>query len=233
MQIELTEKPKNPIIIEGVPGFGFASTIATDFLIKHLNAKRIGRIYSAKLKPVVAIHNSEIIDPVEIFYDKKNNIVILRTLTNVTGAEWEIAEIIFELAKEMRAKEVIGIEGIASEKIGKNKVYYFTNLKGSKLRKGSIENLKDGIIIGVTGVLLLKEKQIPLSCLFVEANTELPDSRAAGEIIKVLDDYLDLKVDYKPLIKTAEEFERKLKELMSKVNKTSEQKEKKEVSYLG
>lgn len=231
--IELKEKPKIPIIIEGFPGFGFVSTIATEFLIKHLNAKRIGSIFSTKLTPMVAIRESEIIDPLEIYYDKAHNIVILRALANISGAEWEIAGMIMELAKKLKAKEIISIEGVASEKVGKSKVYYFSNLNKKKFENIKLENFKNGVIVGVTGVLLLKEKEIPLSCIFVEADPTLPDSRAAGEAIKVLDSYLGLKVDYKPLFKAAEKFEDKLKQLMTSVKRTAEKKQQKDMSYLG
>jgi len=232
--IELKERPKNPIIIEGFPGFGFVSTIATEFLIKHLDAKRIGKISSTKLTPMVAIHNSEIVDPLEVYYDKKNNIIILRALANISGAEWEIAEMLIELAKKLKAKEVIGIEGVASESLGKeSKVYYFTNQKKAKFEQMKVDTFKNGVVVGVTGVLLLKEKEIPLSCVFVDANPAMPDSRAAGEVVKVLDNYLGLKVDYKPLMKAAEEFESKLKQLMGHVKKTTEQKQIKDTSYLG
>lgn len=232
--IELKEKPKNPIIIEGFPGFGFVSTIATEFLIKHLNAKRIGQIFSNKITPMAAIHNSEIVDPLEIFYDKKHNIIILRALTNISGAEWEIAGMLIELAKKLKAREVIGIEGVASDSLEKeSKVYYFTNQKKGKFENIKLESFKNGIVVGVTGVLLLKEKEIPLSCIFVNANPAMPDSRAAGEVIKVLDSYLGLKIDYKPLVKAAEDFESKLKQLMMHVKKATEQKAQKDVSYLG
>ncbi|MEK6820515.1 MAG: PAC2 family protein [Nanoarchaeota archaeon] len=233
MKIELNERPKSPTIIEGFPGFGFVSTITTEFLIKHLNAKRIGSIYSNKLSPMIAIHNSEVIEPLEIHYAKKNNIVILRALTKTNGIEWEIAEAIVELAKKLKAKEVIGIEGIASDHDGKLDTYCFTNMQNKKFSKINIPTLSEGIIVGVTGVLLLKKKELPLSCIFVEANPDLPDSRAAGEIIKILDSYLGLKVDYKPLLKTAAEFESRLKEMLTQTRKTVEQKQKKEESYLG
>jgi predicted ATP-grasp superfamily ATP-dependent carboligase len=87
--------------------------------------------------------------------------------------------------------------------------------------------------MGVTGVLLMKSDKLPMSCIFAEANPGLPDSRAAGEVIKVIDGYLGLKVDYKPLMKTAEEVEDKLKGLISKIKEASTQKEKKDVTYLG
>ncbi|MEK6835886.1 MAG: PAC2 family protein, partial [Nanoarchaeota archaeon] len=67
MELILEEKPRNPIIIEGFPGFGFVSTITTEFLIEHLNAKLIGRLESDKLVPMVAVHNSELVEPLGIF----------------------------------------------------------------------------------------------------------------------------------------------------------------------
>ncbi len=233
--IELSEKPKNPIIIEGFPGFGFVSTIATEFLIKHLNAKKIGSFYTDKLLPISVIHNSKIMEPLEIYYAKKENIIFLRTMTNVSGAEWEIAGIVKELAEKLKAKEIISIEGIsAPEKTAdKSKVYFYTNQNSKKFEKMKIDTLKDGIVMGVTGVLLMKSEKLPISCLFAEANPGLPDSRAAGEVIKVLDNYLGLKVDYKPLMKTAQEVEDKIKSILGKIKETSCQKEKKDITYLG
>ncbi len=234
MAIELSEKPKNPIIIEGFPGFGFVSTIATEFLIKHLGAKKIGKISIPKTTPLAAIKNSLVLDPLEIYYDKKTNIIILRALTGVSGVEWEIAAVISQLAKQLKAKEVLSIEGISSEVEKKEpKVFFYTNQKSLKLEKIKLERLKNGIVMGVTGVLLLKASEMPLSCLFVEAHPNMPDSKAAGEIIKVIDQYLGLDIDYKPLMKIGEEVEDKIKELVGKVQEASVQKDKKDQSYLG
>jgi uncharacterized protein len=233
--LELTEKPKNPIIIEGFPGFGFVSTIATEFLIKHLDAKKIGRFFTEELLPMAVVHESKIIDPLEVYYSKKENIIILRTLMNVSGAEWKIAEIVGEIAKDLKAKEIISVEGIAApeKNVEKSKTYYFTNSSDVKFKKLGMDNLKNGIIMGVTGVLLMKTSKMPISCLFAEATPGLPDSRAAGEIIKALDGYLGLKVDYKPLMKTAQEVEEKVKMLISKIQDSAQQKDKKEAGYLG
>jgi len=69
--------------------------------------------------------------------------------------------------------------------------------------------------------------------ILVLLNALLQINLKQAGVIKILDSYLGLKVDYKPLMKTAEEFESKLKELISKVKKTSEQKQEKDTSYLG
>src|SRR3989338_5334100 len=197
MEIILNKKPKNPRLIEGFPGFGFVSTITTEFLIEHLNAKQIGRIESNHIMPMVAMHNSKLVDPLGIFYDPAHNLVIFHAITNVAGLEWELAEKLNALAKKLK-----------------------------------IEPLKEGIIMGVTGALLLKSK-LPMSAIFVETHSQLPDSRAAAKVIEVLDKYLNLKVDYKPLLEKAEQFESKLKTLMQQKNKAEEEKDKKELSYFG
>jgi uncharacterized protein len=233
MSIELTEKPKNPTILEGFPGFGFVSTITTEFLIKHLNAKKIGRILNDSLPPLVVIHDSKIMDSIEVYYAVKENLVILRTLTNIAGAEWKMAEIVSELATLLKAKEIISVEGVASAQKNSGKVYYFSSCNEKKFQTMKMDKFKDGIVMGVTGIILMKADKVPVSCIFAEATAGLPDSRAAGEIIKVLDKYLGLDVDYKPLMKTAEEVEDKLRGIISKIKESSEQKEKKEAGYLG
>ena len=233
MELILEEKPRNPIIIEGFPGFGFVSTITTEFLIEHLNAKLIGRLESDKLVPMVAVHNSELVEPLGIFYDKKNNIIIFHAITNVAGLEWEISAMLTNLAKELKAKQIITLEGVASPS-EQERAFYFTNNSNieTKIKKIKLETLKEGIIMGVTGALLLKSA-VPVVGLFAETHSNLPDSRAAAKLIEVLDKYLNLKVDYKPLLAKAEQFEAKLKSLMEQQTKAQEQKEKKELTYFG
>ena len=237
IRIEFTdEKPKGPIIIEGFPGFGFVSTIATEYIISHLNAKPIGRIVSDKLLPVAALHKNEVIYPLEIFYDKKTNIIIVQAVTPVEGLEWRLADVIVELAKQVNAKEIVGLEGVASqEEIEKANVFFYTNREEKKksLAEINIEPLQEGIIIGVTGALLMKVQDVPFSCFFVETHTGLPDNKAASKLIETLDKYLGLTIDPKPLVEKAKEVEEKLKGLLTRIQQTKAVKEKKKLSYMG
>lgn len=235
MKVDLIQKPKNPVIIGGFPGFGLVGTIATEFLIKHLDAKPIGKIWSDELMPVAAVHESKIVEPLGIFYDKKHNIVVIHALSAVKGLEWKISGALLELSKVLKAKEVISLEAIGSEEQGL-KTFYYSN---SEKRKKSFENLglqplKEGMVMGVTGALLLKNPNM-VSCVFVESHVSLGDSKAAAKVVEVLDDYLGLDVDYKPLIKAAEKFEETLKTIIEKGKKAVDQKNKKEedLNYLG
>ena len=234
MKIELKEKPKKgAIIIEGFPGFGLVSTIATEYLIDHLGARLIGKIESEKVQPIVAIHKGQIIEPLGIFYDSKNNIVIIRAISNINGLEWELTQSIVALAEEIKAKEIISTEGISSDnKLPEPEAFYFTKDDNRRkiFERMNVREMSEGIIMGVTASLLTKMPETTF--IFAEANSSMPDSRAAAKIIEIIDSYLGLKVDYKPLLKKAEIFEKQIKEVLFRSKNVTNIKEKRE-TYFG
>lgn len=234
MEIKLFEKPKKgATVIEGFPGFGLVSTITTEFLIEHLKAKPIGKIITDKVSPMIAIHKGQIIEPFGIFYSEKENIVIVRAISPVKDIEWELTECLIKFFEGIKAKEFISIEGISSDgKEPEPEAFYYSNQKvrSNRFESFEIKKLEEGIIMGVTASLLAKMPETTF--VFAEAMADLPDSRAAAKVIEVLDQYLDLDVDYKPLLKKAQGFESKIKEILTKGAVASKDKIKKE-SYFG
>jgi len=180
MEIKLKKKPKNPTIIEAFPGFGLVGTIAGEFLLEHLQVEQIGKIIFDDMPAMVAIHENKIVEPLGIFYNKKYNIVILHAITSSTGHEWKIAQTLIKLSEDLNAKEIISLEGVGSGDGDKNasRVFYYTNNEkySNKFKKIGISPLKEGIIIGVTGAILLRSEKIPVSCIFSETQTNMPDS---------------------------------------------------------
>jgi len=234
MEIRLKEKPKSPVIIEGFPGLGLIGTISTEYLIKHLNAKSIGYISSKSFSPMVAIHDSKVIQPLEIYYVKSKNLIILHALTDIRGLEWEIADSLAQLYKLLKAKELISVEGILGQNPEINPYYFSNDAKGiKKFGKAKMLPLKEGIIMGVTAALLLDDSEMTTTGIFVETHSKLPDSRAAAKIIEMLDEYLDLKVDYKPLQQAAAEFEKRLQGYVDKMQTTAKKTDEKAANYLG
>jgi len=229
LKIVLKKTPKNPIIIEGFPSFGLVGTITTEFLLEHLKAELIGEFHYNELSPVAAIHKGKLINPMAIWYVPKKNIVILHTILNVKGFEWEIAEAVMDMAKKMTAKKIISLEGVATDDpSGDIKAYYYGD---KKLEECGAKPVKESIIMGVSASLMLRHKNI--TCLFAAAHSQLPDSKAAAKLIEILDKYLGLEVDYNPLLKQAEDFEDKIKKIMQGSNKTLQEADKKNMSYLG
>jgi len=220
MKVELNKKPKNVTILCGFPGVGLIGTIATRFLIEHLKFEEIGYIHSDKLKPIMAIHQSKMIEPIEIYYNQKKKLVIIQGIIS-------LADAIKEVAKTLNAKEIIILEGITA-KSDKTEVLCY----GDAFKKSNLKKLDEGIVLGTTAALLLKLNNV--SCIFSETKTGLPDSAAAASLILSLDKQIGLNVDVKPLMQTAREVESKIKTIMEQSKKSLEQKEKKDdLSYLG
>lgn len=233
VELQLSQKPKGVTVIEGFPGFGLVGTIASGFLIDHLKCDRIGNYWFEELPATIALHDGKLVDPVGVYYSKKYNIVIVHSIASAAGIEWMASDVVLEVCKQLNAKELIAIEGVGSQRADLQRAFYHaSDDKNAKvLQKAGVDELSEGIIVGVTSALMLKAK-LPLTCLFSETHTNLPDSKSAAKVIEVLDKYLGLEVDYRPLLKQAEEFEGKIKELMQKQVVATEQKDKKALSYI-
>jgi len=211
-------------------------TIASEFLLEHLKFEQIGKIIFDEMPATIAIHDCKVVEPLGIFYNKKYNLILLHAITASSGMEWKLSEMVVDLAKQLNAKEIVSLEGVgSSEETTTSRVFFYSNNEKNKnkFKKIKVEPLKEGIIIGVTGAVLLRAEKIPVSCIFAETHTNLPDSKAAAKVIEVLDKYLGLRVDYKPLIAQAEKFENKLRGLLTEGQKAQQVSEKKKLSYVG
>jgi len=236
MQIKLFKKPKNVTIVTGFPGFGLVGTIATEFLLDHLHTEQIGKIWMNELPAMIAVHEGRLVEPLGIFYHKEKNLVIVHGVTAVKGLEWKIADAVMKIAEELAAHEILCLEGVGSLQQKKDPdIFYFANNKETKsmLKKADCKDLNEGIIMGVTGSILIRADKLDKACIFAETHSNLPDSNAAAKVVQVLDKYLGLKVDYKPLIEQASKFEEKLKGMMQRGQEAEKMQQMKNLSYMG
>jgi uncharacterized protein len=234
MKLILKKKPKNVRIVEGFPGFGLIGTIATEFLLEHLDTEKIGSVEIDEIPAMIAIHQNRVVEPISIHYNKKHNIVIVHAINIGKNLSWKLADVMADLAKQLSAKEIISLEGVGSPNAQGGRIFYYS--QDGKATENKLKNiafpLMEGIIVGVTGALLAKDVSTPVVALFAEAKSNLPDSKAAANIITALDAYVGMKVDPTPLLAQAKEFEQKLKGIIKKTQKAEEIQEDK-LSYVG
>ena len=189
----------------------------------------MGEFNYEELPATTAIHDGKLVRPMALHYDDKHNILIFHTILAVKGHEWAAAEEIARIAKLYAAKEIISLEGVNALVPGEeSRTFSYGN---DRLAALGAQEMKEGIIMGVSAALLLKAEHT--SCLFAETHSQLPDSKAAAALIGILDKYLGLGVDPEPLLKQAQEFEQKLKTILQQTQKTATEAEKKNLSYLG
>ena len=233
MKLILTKKPKSPRIIEGFPGFGLFGTIATEFLLEHLETEKIGIVEMDEIPAMIAIHQNKVIEPISIHYNKKHNLVLIHAINIGKDMGWKVAEVIIELAETLNAKEIISLEGVGSPNAEAGRVFYYSGKGSEASLEGIAKPLMEGIIVGVTGALLAKHVRTPLLALFAEARANLPDSKAAAHIIQAVDAYTGLDIDPQPLLKQAAQFEKKLKGIVEKGQDARQVQENKHLSYVG
>ena len=113
--LKLSKKLKNVTIIQGFPGFGLVGTIATEYLIEHLQCELLGNYWFEELPATITIHGGKLTHPIGIFYNKKYNIVIIHSILSTAGIEWKVADLIETVAQQTKAKEIISLEGVSSQ----------------------------------------------------------------------------------------------------------------------
>ena len=109
MKLDLWKKPKSPIIIQGFPGFGLIGTITTEYLIEQLKAELIGTVRCDDIPAMIAIHGGKVVQPIGLFYDSKTNILIVHIITSIQGLEWELANMIMDLAKKLSTDKILSL----------------------------------------------------------------------------------------------------------------------------
>ena len=137
MRLILSKKPKNVTIVEGFPGFGLIGTIATEFLMEHLQTEKIGIIEMDEIPAMIAIHQNKVIEPISIHYNKQFNLVLIHAINIGKNMGWKLAEVITQLANELTAKEIISLEGVGSPNPGSNRIFYYATAISSCQRNKS------------------------------------------------------------------------------------------------
>jgi uncharacterized protein len=210
---------KGATIIDGFPSVGLVSTITANYLIDVLELQQIG-IMDSKFFPTVSIvRNGVPLYPVRI-YAGKGVCVFISEFQPAPKLIRPIAEAILAFAKRKGAKTIISPEGLVLDQEGDNPeevaVYALGSTQGTRdmLTQHKIEQFGNGIITGVSGVLLNlgKKENVDAISILAEANPNYPDARAAAKVIEAIDKLLpNLKIDVKPLYTEAENIEKTLR----------------------
>jgi len=227
-------EPKNPVLIEGLPGMGMVGRIATRYLIKQLGAKRFAEMYSPHF-------------PYYVLVNKKGNVRLLRgefyfwknpagenDLLFLTGdsqaqtieGQYEVTSNILDFTQKLGIKVIITIGGYRKEAEDTPKVMVVSTspeLLKKALEAKAIASPPGNPIVGTAGLLLglAKFRKIDALCLLGETRGYLPDPKAAKSVLEVLRKILGFDVDLNGLDKEIE----KSKEIVTRMLQIEERRE--------
>ena len=225
----------NSILIEAFPTVGLVSSIAGHFIIEQLKLEEIGTISSRYFMPAAVIHNGMPSPPVRIYAGKKicgstgscdQIAVIISEFMPAVNIIKPVADKILSWAQEKKCSYIINFEGTHTLNPKKPKTFGVATTQKMKdiLKKYNIEETQEGMITGITGVLLFEGARLKrdVICLLAEAHASYPDSRAAALLIETLDKILpEIEMDTKPLYKEAEEIEQKIRAFIKQAQPTA------------
>lgn len=231
------EDLSNSLLVIAFPTVGLISSIAGHFIIDSLQLDEIGTIVSKDFMPATVIHKSKPSPPVRIYAGKKKCgpdgnceqiAVIISEFMPPYNIIKPLADKILEWAAKKGCKTIVALEGthaVGDHKKGLKVYGVGTNSKMKSLLNGyKIQETQEGMITGVTGVLLYESVLMKrdLICLLSEAHADYPDSRAAGNLLKELNIMLpDIKIDPEPLYKEAEMIEGNIRKFMEQSKPTA------------
>ena len=214
---------KGATVIAGFPSIGLVSTIASNYLIDALNLKQIGCINSSQFPALSVVHTGEPLSPVRIYAGAQSNgdkIAIFvsefkpkPTLIN------SISDAIMKWVTGKGCKLLISPEGMVvegkdSEEERVSEAYAIGSTENARnmLTSKKIPQFKNGIIAGVSGVLLNRGKQTNFDVISIlaEAHPNYPDAKAAAAAINVMALIMGVEINVTPLYEESERIEKQL-----------------------
>ncbi len=241
-------KAKDSIFIEGLPGIGSVGKIAVDFIIDDLKAEKIIDIQGRGLPGCVFVNEENLVElpKIEIYYKNlkgKSLFFISGDAQPIDENEiYDLCENLLDFCKKYDGNEIITLGGIGLPNIPKNPQIYCTGNNKKLIKRYNVKKIYGlvGPIIGVSGLLvgLAGKRNIPAVSLLAETygTANHVGLKGAKALLKVLDDRLKLKLDFKRLDKEVKELEREIK-TFEKVEKTEEPSVKhfdeRDIGYIG
>ncbi len=210
-------------VIAGFPSIGLVSTIAANYLIDALNLKQIGCVNSADFPTLSVVHTGEPLSPVRIYAGAQNNgekiVVFVSEFRPKPTLINSISESIMRWVTKKNCKLLISPEGMVVEgkesqedQISDAYAIGSTEKARNLLITKKIPQFKNGIIAGVSGVLLNMGRQMNFDVISIlaEAHPNYPDAKAAAAAINVMGLLMNVEINVNPLYEESERIEKQL-----------------------
>jgi proteasome assembly chaperone (PAC2) family protein len=188
---------ENPILVEGLSGFGNVGRIAALFLVKFFEAKPFAELYSPMFPDYISISSKGIahLPKYDFYYApvEKNNLIIMSSeiqppIDDVVS-HYAICEEVLNFAESIGCKFIVTLGGVP---MVEDKTEIFVAATSNRLaadfmEKGAVIYSK-GRIVGGTGLILAlaKERNLDGVCLLGTTLGFKPDREVGFLVFKFL-----------------------------------------------
>jgi len=217
---------KDTIAVVGFPSIGLVSSIAASFLARSLELDVIGGISSPEFPPYAVVQNGIPYPPVRIYggdrmcggdrgVDCDGLVVITSEFLPKMEQHHSLAISLLDWLDENCVGTVICLDGIPQFDSDSSRILGVASTPAANdvMKKYSVEGFDDGLVRGLTGVMLSEGAMRGMDVLAIlgTARADMPDPRGAAKLMEPLTRMIpELKIDTEPLYKEAEEIERRI-----------------------
>ena len=220
---------KDAVAIVGFPSLGLVSSIATGFLAKELKLDLIAAVSSPAFPPYAIVQGGVPMPPVRIYggcrkkdcdceggIDCEDLFVITSEFVPKPEQTYEIASMIVDWCLKNNVSKIITLDGIPLFGPDMYSIIGVGSTENARkmMREYNIDSVDDGMVRGISGMMLLKSSDIDLDVITLlgSAKQDMPDPKGAAKLMEPLTRLLpELKIDTEPLYKEAEEIEKKIR----------------------
>ncbi len=246
IKLEKELEVENPLLIEGLAGIGHVGRNCVSFIADNLDAEKIGEIQSHHFPPYTIVNDDKILESLknDIYYVEINDRDVILVEGNAQAStnegHYEIAEKVLDFAEEHEVKEIITIGGY-----GKGNVVEEPSVFGAVTDsevKQKFESLdvefdhEVGQIVGISGLLLglgMRRGMEGIALLGETPGFLLSDPKSTEAVLEVIEEHLDIELDYSSLDDKVEESQEVLKKLQNLKQSQGEPEQSSDLGYIG
>ena len=222
------KRPKEPILIEGLPGIGQVGKLVAEYMIHLLGAEKIGEIHSIYFPPQVILEENGLArlarNELFLYHTEEKDIIFLVGDHQSTSNEghYILADQYCEIAEELNVKRIYTLGGFGVGHLV-NEPRVLGAVNRAELREeieaaGVTFNRDEpgGGIIGAAGLMLglSAQRGIDAVCLMGETSGYIVDPMAAASVLAVLSKLTGVPVDPTRLNDRAAEMEKVIESMV-------------------
>jgi hypothetical protein len=234
--------PKDPILIEGLPGIGQVGKLVAEYMIHQLGAEKIGEIHSIYFPPQVILDENGLArlarNELFLYHTEEKDLIFLVGDHQSTSNEghYILADQYCGIAEELHVKRIYTLGGFGvGHLVNEPRVLGAINraeLRG-EIEAAGVTFTRDepgGGIIGAAGLMLglSAQRGIDAVCLMGETSGYIVDPMAAASVLAVLSKLSGVPVDPTNLNDRAAEMEKVIESMVEDGKGKDE-----ELTYIG
>ncbi len=210
-------------VVAAFPSVGLVATIAANFIIDSLELPQVGILDGERFPTLSVVSDGEPSHPVRIHAGKVANqngdeqkfVVFIAEFRPPADLVRSVAEAILSWCREHDVGLLVTPEGLLVDGEGAEdnilEVYTIGSTEASRnrLTDAGAPLFRDGVVAGVTGVLLNggRRDAVDVVGILAEAKPEHPDARSAAAVIEIIAQLTGAKLPASDLYREADRFE--------------------------